>query len=199
MKPNTAKLLKEIAKAVKGSFFGSETDHPILPFLWEVDQKGILTPDKLLISEGFLRKENIDDIFPQNLKSNRIDLIEAIQEDDQLQQKIFDFWSSINMSIDDVNVNNIYPPKLRYLLLDKESLIEKMYKDDQRQKELLDFLSSNCKLVEVYRVTKCDVDDYPDNEFESFPLIIAEIPVNKWIGIVPKVDVDSSAYRAEKN
>ncbi|MGG6239139.1 nuclease A inhibitor family protein [Nodosilinea sp. AN01ver1] len=198
MKLNTAKLLKEIEKAAQGSSFGSASDHPILPFIWEFDQKGILTPDKLLISEGFLRKENIDDIFPQNLKSKRIDLIEAIQGDDQLRQETFDFLSSSNISVDDVNVNNIYPQKLRYLFLDKKSLIEKMHKNDQRQKELLDFLSSNCKLVEAYKATKCDTDDYPGNEFESFPLIVAEFSVNQWIGFVPKIDVDSSAYRAEK-
>lgn len=197
MKPKTSQLLKELEKATKGSFFCSESEHSFIPFIWETAEKGNLVPDKLLMSEGFLYQAEISDVFPQNLKSNREGRIDAIQKDDNSRQKLMSFFEMQQININDVNISTIRPASQRYHLLTKENLMEELQEEDLKQQEFIDFLSSSCKSVEVYIAKKDDADEYPDNEFESFPLILVETFDREWIGIVPEVDADDSARRSE--
>jgi hypothetical protein len=65
---NTARLFEELQQISEGLFYSTEGEYAIEPFVWEVSQQGDLTSDKLLQSEGYLQRVEIDDVFPQNLR-----------------------------------------------------------------------------------------------------------------------------------
>lgn len=140
MNANTTRLLESLRQTTDGLLYQSEAEYPIEPFVWDIANKGALTPEKLLASEGFLRQVEVSEFFPQNLKFHG------------------------------------------------ETLSAAMQAEDQKQQELIDFLRSRCKTVEVYLAQKNDAPDAPFQEFEAFPLILAETQTGEWVGIAPEVD-----------
>lgn len=191
----TVPLLQELEKVCKNQFFGSESEYPIVPFVWTPLEQGILTPANLLISEGFLYQKNIDEIFPQNLRSNRLDLLDDIPVDAALRQQVINFIASGHHSLDEINPNQIENPPLRRFLSSCDDATKELLKNDQKQQIFLDFLKLNCKSIETYFASKNDAGHQPGDEFEAFPLIIAETVAGSWMGIMPDVHSDSSACR----
>jgi hypothetical protein len=83
-----------------------------------------------------------------------------------------------------VEIDDIFPQNLKF---QEGSLSEEMQEEDLKQMEFINFLRSRCKSVEVYMVRKFDS---PEEEFESFPLILAETQEGEWIRVAPEVDAD---------
>ena len=54
MKPVNAEFVRQLEEVTKYLEFGSESDSCFKPFVWEVNERGTLTLEKLLQSEGFL-------------------------------------------------------------------------------------------------------------------------------------------------
>lgn len=54
MKPNNAQLVHQLTEVTRNLRFSSESDDRFEPFIWEIDEQGTLTLEKLLQSEGFL-------------------------------------------------------------------------------------------------------------------------------------------------
>lgn len=86
-----------------------------------------------------------------------------------------------------VEISEIFPQNLKF---HGETLSAAMQAEDQKQHELIDFLRSRCKTVEVYLAQKDDAPNAPFQEFEAFPLILAETQAGEWLGITPEVSAD---------
>ena len=66
MKPTTARMLEELRQLTNGLVFSTEGDYYVDPFVWESDEQGELTLDKLLEAEGYLEEVEIESVFPQS-------------------------------------------------------------------------------------------------------------------------------------
>lgn len=90
----TAQLLEELKQVSKDLLHSTEADYQIEPFVWEVAEKGELTLDKLLHSQGFLRQVEIEQVFPQNLKFFQNALSDEEQAEDHKQLEVINFLRS---------------------------------------------------------------------------------------------------------
>ncbi|MEL6398781.1 MAG: nuclease A inhibitor family protein [Cyanobacteria bacterium J06626_4] len=94
MKPTTARMLEELRQLTNGLVFSTEGDYYVDPFVWEPDEQGELTLDRLLEAEGYLEEVDIESVFPQNKQFPTETFREELFPEDEKQVELLKFLDS---------------------------------------------------------------------------------------------------------
>ncbi|MEM1290484.1 MAG: nuclease A inhibitor family protein [Cyanobacteria bacterium P01_H01_bin.162] len=94
MKPTTARMLEELRQLTNGLVFSTEGDYYVDPFVWESDEQGELTLDKLLEAEGYLEEVEIESVFSQSKQFPREQPVTELFSADKKQLELLSFLQS---------------------------------------------------------------------------------------------------------
>ena len=87
-------MLEELRQLTNGLVFSTEGDYYVDPFVWEPDEQGELTLDRLLEAEGYLEEVDIESVFPQNKQFPTETFREELFPEDEKQVELLKFLDS---------------------------------------------------------------------------------------------------------